>query len=314
MRRADRSIPFALALRALACVMLCAVTAPATAQLILEKDEVRELQGVSLDEHPGAGIPLDAVFTNARGRVVPLSSYFGDGKPAVLALVYYDCPIVCTMVLDRLVESLNKLDYAAGEDFRLIVISFDHGETTTHARGARLRALGYYDAAARPGVAEGMAFHTGDEVNIRRLTDAVGWNFAPLANGEWSHPVGLTILSPEGKISRYLYGLETPSDQLKLSLLDATDGKIAKSLGERIMHYCFRYDPKAGAYSLEAMALMRLGGLATVVFLAVLIGAMLVGERLRRHARTRPSQDHSDNDRGPSRTARRADRTAGQVS
>lgn len=315
MFRADQPIPTALRALLLAILTLVAVAAPARAQLILEKDEVRQLKGVDLVEHLGAQIPLDASFTDAHGQTATLSQYFNDGKPAILALVYYECPIVCTMVLDQIVSSLNKLDYVVGQDYRLIVVSFDHDESTTHAYGQYLRSTRHYTVSTGPEVAQGMVFHTGDETNIQRLTQAVGWNFAPLPNGEWSHPVGLTVLSPQGKITRYMYGYEYPADQLKLTLLEATEGKIAKSLGERIMHYCFRYDPTAGAYSLEAMALMRLGGILTVILLAVLITALLLGERVRNRARNRAdSKNLTEDDRGPSPADRFVPNPAGQVS
>ncbi len=321
MTRAARPNPLArLTGLALTSLTLFGVAAPASAQLILEKDQVRELQGVDLEEHLGARIPLDATFTDADGQSRRLSEFFQDGKPAILALVYYDCPIVCNLVLDQLDSSLNNLDYAVGEDYRLLVISFDHTETTTHALNRRERSLNHYTVAKGPKVREGMLFMTGDEVNIRRLTDAVGWNFAPLPNGEWSHPVGLTVLSPEGVVSRYIYGFEYPADQLKLSLLEATEGKIAKSLGERIMHYCFRYDPTAGAYSLEAMALMRVGGVLTVILLTVVISAMLIGERIRsRRAAEKPgpNTDSESHDRTAAARSGRSERytakPAGQV-
>jgi protein SCO1 len=300
-------------------------TPGASAQLLLEKDQVRELQGVELTEHLGANLPLDATFTDADGETVRLSQYFSDGKPAILALVYYECPIVCNLVLDTLDTSLNKLDYEIGDDYRLIVLSFDHGETTTHALNRRERTLRNYTVATGPEVKAGAIFLTGDETNILRVTQAVGWDFAPLPNGEWSHPVGLTILSPEAKITRYIYGFEYPADTLKLSLLEATEGKIAKSIGERIMHFCFRYDPTAGAYSVEAMQLMRLAGAATVVFLIVFISGMLVRERRRNRRLARaagpgaaasPSASSINEIGGES--SRRSDRyaanTAGQVS
>jgi len=325
----NRSIPLAryagLLTTLVAGVLSFGVVAPgASAQLLLEKDEVRQLQGVELQEHLGAGLPLDATFTDADGQTVRVGDYFRDGKPAILALVYYECPIVCNLVLDTLDASLNKLDYAIGEDYRLIVLSFDHGETTTHALNRRERTLNNYTVATGDEVKAGAVFLTGDETNIRRVTESVGWEFAPLPNGEWSHPVGLTVLSPEAKVSRYIYGFEYPADTLKLSLLEATEGKIAKSIGERIMHYCFRYDPTAGAYSIEAMQLMRLGGLLTVLFLIVFISGMLARERSRnrRIARSgvgpanvsKHAVEKTGGDGSSSRSDRFAANTAGQVS
>lgn len=318
MTRAERPIPVPGLIAAFAALLaLGAAAARAPAQLILPREQVRELEGVEIEERLNSQLPLDAVFTNDAGREVALSEYFGDGKPAILVLVYYECPIVCTIVLDKLVDSLNQLDYAAGKDFRLLVVSFDHGETTTHAQGAKYRFVTHYAHASVPGAREGVAFHTGDKASIERLTEAVGFQFAPLPNGEWSHAAGITVLSPDGRVMRYLYGYSYPPDQLKLSLLEATDGRIAQSLGERFMHYCFRYDPTAGAYSLEAMALMRLGGALTVVLLTVLIVCLLVGERVRRRVRARPGtpdDQNSGDDRGSSRAGPAPVTPAGQVS
>lgn len=302
---------------------LGAVAAPAPAQLILERDQVRELEGVDLVERLGSVVPKDAAFTNAAGETVRLGDYFDDGKPAILALVYFDCPVICTIVLDKLVDSLNRLDYTAGEDYRLLVVSFDHGESTTQAFGQKLRFLRHYERAGQATVDAGIAYHTGDKTAIARLTEAVGFKFKPMPNGEWSHAAGLTILSPQGTVTRYLYGYEYPADQLKLSLLDATEGKIAKSLGERIMHYCFRYDPTAGAYSMHAMTLMRLAGAVTVVLLIVLISALFIGERVRRRVRAgAPLEDSpviskakaAGDDRGSSPPERFSPKPAGQVS
>ncbi len=327
MSRADRPNPILrLLLGALTALpALGAVGVPASrasGQLILPREQVAELRGVDIEERLNSQVPLDAVFTNDRGEKVTLGDSFKDGKPAILALVYYECPVVCTVVLDKLLESLNQLDYTAGKDYRLLVVSFDHREGTTQAQGKKYRFLSHYNRApaAPPGAADGIAFHTGDRASIERLTDSVGFQFAPLANGEWSHAAGITILSPDGRVMRYLYGYSYPSDQLKLSLLDATDGKIARSLGERIMHYCFRYDPTAGAYSLEAMALMRLGGAVTVVLLIVLIVCLLIGERVRRGPgrALSPMTDMTDrnpgDDRGSSRAGPGPVTPAGQVS
>jgi len=140
-------------------------------------------------------------------------------------------------------------------------------------------SYGRGDAESR---ASGGGFLEGEEAQSRALDDAVGYEFKKLPNGEYSHPVILMVLSPNGKITRYIYGFEYDPEQLKLSLLDASEGAIAKSLGDRILHYCYRYDPNAGEYSVEAMAVMRVGGVITVVCLSIFLGVMFAGERLRR--------------------------------
>jgi protein SCO1/2 len=285
-----------------AAVLLCVSAAPA--QLLRSAEQVPELQGVDLNEHPGAQLPLDAVFTDHAGRPVPLSTYFDGSKPAVLVLAYYDCPVVCTLVLDRVAETVQELDYTVGTDFNIVVVSFDESEGTTEAAAHRMAYLSGYKRGQGPAIAAGWNFHTGDQVNIDRLTQAVGFEIRRLPNGEFSHPVGIMIVSPTGVISRYMYGYEYPPKQVKLALLDATEGKIAQSLGDRIMHFCFRFDPNAGKYSLQAMAVMRLAGAATVVFLAVTIGGFFVWERRRRSARPAREQQETPTPRVvPSRIA-----------
>ena len=122
-------------------------------------------------------------------------------------------------------------------------------------------------------------------IAVARLTSAVGFNIQKLDNGEYSHPVGLCVLAPDGTISRYMYGFDYPAKQMKLALLDASEGKVAKSLGDRIMMFCYTYDPTAGAYSMEAMLVMRIGAIATVIVLVVLISGLLIAERARRRRR-----------------------------
>lgn len=257
--------------------------APAShAQRLLDRSEVKELNGVEVSEQIGNHVPLDAIFTNSKGEEVELSTYFDDETPVVLVMVYYQCPVVCPVVLSQLTASLNKLDYTAGEDFRLLVVSFDHSETTSMALGERTNFLGEYSKGETPQARSGIAFHTGDVVNIRRLVNSIGFAFNPLDNGEYSHPISLMILSPKGKVTRYMYGFDYPAQELKLSLLDASQGKIAASLGDRLMHFCYRFDPLAGSYSIQAFRVMQVGALLTVVVLAIGLTMLFMGDRVRR--------------------------------
>lgn len=267
-------------LAALAAVL--SLAAPASAQLLRERDEIPELQGVDLVELVGERLPLDVALTDSSGRPVTLADYFVDDKPAILALVYYDCPVVCPVVMDRLAQSLNGLDYVVGRDFRVIVASFDPSETYHQAFERKQVDLSGYTHGSTPETNAGWTFHVADAVNAKRLCDAVGFDVQRLNNGEYSHPVGLTILSPDGMVSSYMYGFDYPPRQLKLALLDASEGRIARSIGDRIMHFCYRFDPNAGKYSVQAMAVMRLGAGATVLLLVVFIGGLFVSERVRR--------------------------------
>ncbi len=277
MNLLTRSIPVLLA------IVFVAMLAPrAQAQLIKSREDINELNGVAFEENLGHYAPLDAEFTNAYGETVTLAKYFSDSKPVVFAFVYYECPVVCPVVLEKLSGCLNELDYLAGEDFRVVVVSFDHTETTSNALGVKTGFVSEYNRNDEPKSLDGFAFHTGDPVNIRKLADAVGYEFKRLDNGEYSHPVGLMVLSPKGKVTRYFYGFTYPAKEMKLSLLDASEGKIAKSLGDRLMHFCYRVDPNSGVYTVQAMQIMKLGALLVMFLLFGMIGTLLVKEQIRK--------------------------------
>ncbi|MCA9303795.1 MAG: SCO family protein [Phycisphaerales bacterium] len=292
MSNARRGILMTLTILAVVAV----IVRPASGQLLKSREEIRELNGVGFTENLGRYAPLDAEFTNAEGETVRLSKYFDGTKPVVLALVYYECPVVCPVVLEKLTGCINELDYLAGEDYRVVVVSFDHTETTSHALGSKTGFVAEYNRSDDPKTIGGFNFHTGDAVNIRKLADSVGYEFKQLPNGEFSHPVGLMVLSPEGKVTRYFFGFEYPPNEMKLSLLDASEGKIAKSLGDRFMHFCYRYDPNAGAYTMQAMQLMKIGALLVMFVLFGAIGLMLLKEQLHKRRGQTPGGGIHDMD------------------
>ncbi len=267
------------------------------AQRLLERSEVKDLNGVEVTEQLGNHVPLEASFTNSKGEEIVFGKYFDDETPVILVMVYYECPVVCPVVLSQLTTSLNKLDYTAGEDFRLLVVSFDHTETTSMALGERTNFLGEYNKGNTPQALEGIEFHTGDALNIRRLVNSIGFGFNPLNNGDFSHPISLMILSPKGKVTRYMYGFDYPPQELKLSLLDASQGKIADSLGDRLLHFCYRFDPLAGSYSIQAFRVMQVGALLTVLFIIIGLTILFMGDRVRRKLyQAKLSEAEIDND------------------
>ena len=278
---------FAAAVCRCAAVGVVATAATVASGQVLAKEKPEAIQGVDAVERLGDRIPLRLEFRDSEGETVPLASQFDGDKPVILMMGYFSCPVVCPTILNQMTASFNELDYTIGEDFRVVVVSIDPRETPTHALAEKTEQLSAYNRGGEPGVSDGWTFLVGEEAEARSLADAVGYVYKKLPNGEYSHPVVLTVLSPTGQITRYIYGFEYPADQIKLSLLDASEGTIAKSLGDRILHYCFRYDPLAGKYSPHAMAVMRIAGILTVVGLTIFIGVLFAGEKVRKKLRAR---------------------------
>jgi protein SCO1/2 len=261
---------------------------PLNSGTTLAPDKVpTQIQGLDVDEQVGNLLPMDVAFTNAQGKVVRLGEYFNDGKPAIIAMVYYKCPIVCTVVMNRLAETINELDYTVGTDYRALIFSVDPGEDTKLAASTKLSYLSGYNREVDEKVQAGWEFHTTDESASRRLGEALGFKYRRLDTGAYSHPVALMIITPDGRVSRYLYGFSYPARDVKLALLEASQGKLVKSIGDRMLNFCYMYDPNAGSYTLQAYRVMQVAGVITLVGLTTLIGGLFIGERLRRNRAAR---------------------------
>ncbi len=283
----------------LAAALACA---PAAAQLN-PKQPAPEIRGLEVRERLGERVPLNLTFKDSDGRAVALSKYFERGKPVLLVLGYYDCPVVCPLILERLQASLNQLDYTVGEDFSVVYVSFDPENTTEMAANARRDAIEAYAASGRERsdrIAAGWAFHTAEASQVRPRADAVGYEYRYLEeSGEYSHPVALVFLSGEGVVSRYIYGFDYDPRDVKLSLLEASKGAIAQSIGDRLLWFCFHFDPKTGRYTLAAFRVMQVGGLVT----AVLVGGLVLGLRLGERARRRRAAETGAVEALPARSA-----------
>jgi protein SCO1 len=261
---------------------LCHVLlAPATAQVLM-KEPPEELRGVGLDQKPGAQVPLNLQFTSSTGRLVKLESYFNQGKPVVLSLVYYDCPMICPLTLERLQERLNAVAYTVGSDFTMLVISFDPTNTTQQAANQKLTYLTGYNKPLTPEVEAGWEYFTSDVSNVRMLASSVGfhYNYIP-ESGEYAHGSALIVLTPDGRVSRYLDGLGSDGHELRLALLEASEGKIAKGLADFFLHRCFKWDPNKNSYTLHAFRVMQMGGILTAAAVFTLLVGLRAGERAR---------------------------------
>jgi protein SCO1 len=217
------------------------------------------LSGVGIDQKLDQQVPLDLVFKDEYGHQAPLSTYFSGSKPVVLALVYYQCPMLCNMILNGVESSLKAVSFNPGRDFEILAVSFDPKDTPEIAAGKK---EGYLKRYNRPGTANGWHFLTGDEANIKALTQAVGYRYKyDQATGQFAHASGIMVLTPRGRVSRYFYGVEYAPRDLRLGLVEASQNKIGSPV-DQVLLFCFHYDPATGKYGAIAMNIVRFAGAA----------------------------------------------------
>jgi len=273
---ARRTIPALFV--SLAALAPCA--RPACAQVL--KDSLPELEGVGIVEHKGAEVPRDLEFTDSFGRNVKSGDWFDGKRPVMLVLAYYDCPMLCTLTLNSVQRCLNEMDWTAGDEFRVVTLSFDSRNTAESAREKRELYLLGYD---RKAPADGWTFLTGSVANIKPLTNTVGYHYRFLPeSGEFSHPSALIFLTPDGKVHNYIEQLKFNPKEVRLALMEAADGR-AGSIFDRIAHRCFPYDPKTGRHTPRVMQIMRVG----VSLVAVGLGGFIAFTVLSRRAGMRPA-------------------------
>lgn len=281
-----RRCGLALLVVALATTAFAAPTVPAPLGSIDQQASVTPgpLEGVGIEQHLGRSLPLDAMFRDENGNAVRIGDYFGPGKkPVVLALAYYECPMLCTLVLNGMVKALRPISFTAGTDYDVVVISIDPTETPELARKKKDV---YLDSYARKGDGSGFHFLTGEEAAIKAVAGAVGFQYRYVPeSGEYAHAASLFVVTPLGQVSRYLLGVEFSSRDLRLALVEAADHKIG-GVAEQLMLYCYRYDPSTGKYSMQALAAIRIGGVATVLCLAGFIGLSQWREKRRPSTRS----------------------------
>ena len=222
----------------------------------------KELEGVGVTEHLNQQIPLGLEFTDSDGKSVKLEQFFDRKRPVMLTLNYSNCPMLCSLQLNGLFDAMKRMPWDIGDKFEMITLSFDPLETPERARMTKQKYLEIY---RRAGAAEGWHFLVGREQNIRQLADAVGFRYRYSLEGQqYIHAAVTFILTPDGRLSRYLYGVEYDPQTLRLSLLEAADGRIG-STADQILLFCFHYDAEKGRYGPAAFRLMQLGGGATVL-------------------------------------------------
>jgi len=220
---------------------------------------------VSYEQKLDEQVPLDVTFRDEGGRMVQLGDYFGE-RPVILSLGYLECPMLCPIVREELVISLQELEFDAGNHFDVLVVSIDPGETASIAASKKEHIVQLY---GRPGTADGWHFLTGSPASIEQLTQAVGFHYEyDAARDEYAHPSGIVVLTPEGKISRYFYGIMYPAKDLRLGLVEASANKIGSAV-DQLLLLCYHYDPVTGQYTFAILTVLRLLGLATVMVVGI---------------------------------------------
>jgi protein SCO1/2 len=256
----------------LAYPAVCAAQLTAPVQNIGIRPEL--LKDVGIDQKLDHSIPLDLTFQDESGNAIKLSQYFGK-KPVVLSLVYYNCPMLCTQVLNGLERSFSNVPMDIGKQFEVVTVSIDPTETPNFASAKRDLYTGIY---GRAGAAEGWHFLTGDESQIKQLANAVGFRYAYDADSkQFAHASAIMILTPEGKISRYFYGIQYPSRDMRLGLVEASHGKIGSPV-DQVLLFCYHYDPVTGKYGLLISRVIQAGGFLTLLAIGILILVLKRGE------------------------------------
>jgi protein SCO1/2 len=234
------------------------------------------LTEVGLDQKLDAQVPLGLPFKDETGRDVRLGDYFGE-RPVILTLAYYECPMLCTQVLNGLTSALGVLTFTVGEEFEIVTVSFDPRDTPALATAKK---AAYIERYHRAGAERGWHFLTGNERSIEALTKAVGFRYAYNASiDQYAHVTGIMVLTPEGRLSRYFYGIEYGPRDVRLALIEAAGRKIGTP-ADQLLLYCFHYDPKSARYSFAIMRFVRAAGVATV--LAMVAGVLVLRRRERR--------------------------------
>ena len=239
-----------------------------------------ELKGVTIVEKIGDNIDLNLDVKNEKGEVVKLSTFFGNHKPVMLSPMYYQCPGLCSFHFNGVIDALKKIDWNPGEKFNIIAFSFDASENNLEkADLAQKKKDSYMKVYGRPGTENGFHFLTADQATIDTLMKQVGFQYRwnEKAN-EWSHASAAIMISPEGKITRYLHGVDFDARDMKLALNETANGKVG-NIVDSVMLYCFKYDQHQSKYGLQVFRVVQLGGALMTLFLGVWLLPILFRSR-----------------------------------
>ncbi len=233
------------------------------------------LSKIAIDQKIGQQLPLDLQFVDDHGKTVKLGDYFGK-RPVVLALVYYECPMLCTQVLNGLVSALSVMNLEVGREFDVVAVSFNPKEGPGLASQKK---AAYVERYGRPQSADGWHFLTGTEGSIAALTQAVGFQYAfDKEIGQYAHGAAIEVVTPTGTIAKYFYGIEYSPRDLRLGLVQASDERIGTVIDD-VLLFCYHYDPETGKYGATVLGMVRIAGVLTILAFAIFLTVMLRNER-----------------------------------
>ena len=242
------------------------------------------LRDVRIEQKLNQQLPLDLVFHDENGQDVKLGQYFGQ-KPVVLSLVYYDCPMLCTQVLNGMVTSFRVLPFQVGKEFDVVTISFDPREKPALAAEKKKVYVGYLPDKMEASANTGWHFLTGDAASIERITDAVGFRYHyDEATSQFAHASAIMLSTPDGRLSHYFYGIDYSARDLRLGLIEASQNKIGSPV-DQLLLYCYHYDPATGKYGAMVMRIMRIGGVLTLLAIVGMLFLLRSITRQRQLAR-----------------------------
>lgn len=279
--------------------------AAASCAQVIEDEVPVEARGLDIEEKLGNQVPLDAELITAEGETVRLGDFFDGeeaperGKPTILLMVYYDCPVACPAMLGNLNKAFNGIDdWTIGDQYNVLSVSFDPTNTQEQAQQyAMLYRSGYHqNQDDSETVAQGYRFLRTSGDTSRAIADAVGFGYRYLPDvDEYAHATGVVVLAPDGTVSRYFYGFDYPPRQVRLAMLDAADGRVGASFGDRVLLFCFTYDPNSNSYSLAAFRVMQAGAVITILLVLGLLVTLKVSERI---AKARQERAETNDDSG----------------
>lgn len=290
-----RPSPFAR-IAALAAFAACAL-GPASATRADDGDEPdlrpAPARGLELQNKLGASVPRDLTFTDSTGRQIKLGDYFprrapgesGPGRPVVMTMVYYQCPVMCPTLMEKLTDALNKLEFTVGSEYDVLVVSFDSRDTAEEASRQKAAQLLYYARPTDDSIRAGWNYIVSQPENFRVLADTVGFPYRYLPSaGEYAHGPVVLVMTPEGRVSRYFTAFEEPAQLVKdmrFALMEASGGRIGSTF-DKLFLWCYHWNPEDGTYSLQAMRVMQVGGALSMLAVGSTIGTLLVQERRKR--------------------------------